>query len=72
MNLGCGVGTLTVTALGNETDYNYTVDCGIGTVRLGDRSYSGLDRSASVDNGADKTVAADCGIGMISLDFAQE
>ena len=69
MNLDCGVGTLEVTAAGSEKDYNYTLDCGIGSIRLGSQSYSGLDRSASIDNGADKTITADCGIGMISLDF---
>ena len=69
LELDCGVGTLDVTAAGNEADYNYSLDCGIGTIRLGSSSYSGLDRSKTIDNRADKQVHADCGIGMISLDF---
>lgn len=69
LELDCGVGTLGVTAAGNEADYNYSLDCGIGTIQLGSSSYSGLDRSKTIDNRADKQVHADCGIGMISLDF---
>ena len=69
LELDCGVGTLDVTAAGNEADYNYSLDCGIGTIQLGSSSYSGLDRSKTIDNRADKQVHADCGIGMISLDF---
>ena len=69
IDLDCGVGTLTVTAAGKEADYNYRIDCGIGTIQVGSQSFSGLDRSQTIDNQAGKTVSADCGIGMITLDF---
>ena len=69
IDLDCGVGTLTVTAAGKEADYNYRIDCGIGTIQVGSKSFSGLDRSQTIDNQAGKTVSADCGIGKITLDF---
>ena len=69
IDLDCGVGTLTVTAAGKEADYNYRIDCGIGTIQVGSQSFSGLDRSQTIDSQAGKTVSADCGIGMITLDF---
>lgn len=71
LELDCGVGTLDMTAAGRDVDYNYELDCGIGTITMGSRSFSGLDRSQIIDNGASKKVEADCGIGTITLDFEE-
>lgn len=69
VKLDCGMGSAMMTLSGRETDYNYELNCGVGMLQLGSRSYSGLDRSQTIDNGAEKTINADCGIGTILLDF---
>lgn len=69
VNLDCGMGSAEITLPGQETDYNYKLDCGVGMIRIGSRSYSGLDNSQSIDNGSERTITADCGIGQITLNF---
>lgn len=41
LSLDCGVGDVSLTAAGKETDYNYTLDCGAGEIRLDYGSSSG-------------------------------
>ena len=72
LELDCGTGQLTITIAGKEQDYNYELECGIGSIDIGGSSYSGLSSERSVDNGALHTISADCGIGEISLQFTGE
>ena len=58
-----------MTATGKESDYNYTLDCGIGSLELNGKSYSGLGREQNIDNQASKKIAMECGIGEIELNF---
>ena len=69
LELDCGTGQLSITVAGEEQDYNYDLECGIGSIDIGGSSYSGLSSEHSVDNGAPHTISADCGIGEISLQF---
>ena len=69
--LDCGIGRLKVNMAGSEADYNYRLDCGIGTLMLGEKSYSGLGGGQTVDNHAEKNIDADCGIGMLTINFTQ-
>ena len=67
-----GVGKLAIQLVGKEEDYNYQVECGIGSVSIGERSYGGLGTSQKIENpGAVKTVDLECGIGKIEMDFAE-
>ena len=72
LELDCDTGQLSITVAGEEQDYNYDLECGIGSIDIGGSSYSGLSSSHSVDNGAARTISADCGMGAISLRFAGE
>ena len=72
LELDCDTGQLNITVAGEEQDYNYDLECGIGSIDIGGSSYSGLSSSHSVDNGAARTISADCGMGAISLRFAGE
>ena len=70
MNLECGVGDANVLLQGSETDYNYTVDCGLGSVDIGDSiGFSGVASSRSIDNGSSRQIGIVCGVGDVTLSF---
>lgn len=67
VDLECGVGCLDICVQGRETDYNYTMSCGIGSIELNSRSYSGLGHEETINNNASKKITMECGIGDITL-----
>lgn len=68
----CGVGDLTVEVNGKESDYSYSLECGIGNITLGDNDYSGLGKEQKINNpGASGEIDLECGIGNISVTFAE-
>lgn len=72
LDLECGIGSLELTVQGQETDYDYNLECGMGEIQIGEKSYSGIARGASIDNGSGRLITAECGIGDIVLNFAEE
>lgn len=67
--LECGIGHLKLTLNGKEEDYDYEIQCGIGTVNLGSSSYGGLGASKRINNDADRKMNIDCGIGEVVVSF---
>ena len=67
--LKCGVGSITYTASGQEEEYNYDIECGVGEVICGDNSYSGLGKDRHIDNNADKDISIEGGVGSVIIDF---
>lgn len=63
----CGIGNVELDIDGEEEDYNYSVDCGIGTVIINSNSYSGVNARTRKNNDANDSFTLDCGIGKISL-----
>lgn len=82
-DIGCGVGEIVLTLMGNETDFIYNVDCGIGEVEIGGESFSGIGVSKSGHGYDDddeyhgdgshggKELSIECGIGSVSVDFRE-
>ncbi|MDL2295278.1 DUF4097 domain-containing protein [Lachnospiraceae bacterium OttesenSCG-928-E19] len=64
-----GVGTVNLLLAGQELDYNYDVDCGVGEVLIGSNSHGGLGHSRQIDNRANKDIDVDCGLGEVSITF---
>lgn len=71
LDLECGVGNLDIRIQGKETDYNYTLSCGIGEITLNSDEYSGLGREKIINNNAKKDISMECGIGNITLKCAE-
>ena len=69
LEVDCGTGQLTLCAEGTEDDYNYNLEFGIGSIRLGERSYSGIGGEESMDRGAAKDMDIECGIGEVVVTF---
>lgn len=64
-----GVGDISLSLLGSETDYNYEIACGVGSVRVGGSNYSSLGGEHIVDNQAGRTMDLECGVGSIEINF---
>ncbi len=68
-DLQCGVGSIEYTAFGQETEYNYDIECGIGEIVCGANSYSGLGRDQRIDNGAVREINIEGGVGSVIVNF---
>ncbi len=71
LELQCGVGMMELSMQGQESDYNYHMTCGIGSIALNGKDYSGLGREKTINNQAADQIVMECGIGEISLEFAE-
>ena len=65
----CAMGSIMVVCEGNQSDYNYDLECGMGNIRIGENSYSGIGRELWVENESIKTIKAECAMGEIILEF---
>lgn len=64
-----GVGSVNLNLQGNEDDYTYDVNAGIGSVRIGDNSYNNVSNKI-INSGNDANyLNLDSGIGDIDIDF---
>lgn len=63
----CGVGNMEITLTDSENAYNYSVQCGVGDIRINNNHYSSFGGKKNIDNGATKRVELDCGVGNIEL-----
>lgn len=64
-----GVGEVSLALTGNQTDYNYKIECGAGTISVEDDTYTMSNNDTDVNNHAPYTMDLECGVGMISVTF---
>ena len=71
VNGECGLGELDLTMTGDQEDYNYDLECGIGNMDVGSDSYSGIGKEDHISNtGADRKMDLECGMGNVSVSFS--
>lgn len=71
VNGECGLGELDLTMTGDEEDYNYDLQCGIGNMDIGSDSYSGIGKENHISNtDADRKMELECGMGNVSVSFS--
>ena len=64
-----GMGQIVLKLIGNSTDYNYTLDCGMGSLSVEDvYTIAGIG-SQDINNNAEKDIEASCGMGNIEVRF---
>lgn len=68
-DIQCSMGSVEMYLEMGEEDYNYAVECGMGSVEIGGRAYSGLAREQYVDNGAARQIDVDCAMGSVEIYF---
>ena len=67
-----GIGELDVELVGSPKDYSYSVECGIGSIRIGDKTYGGLGSSGTIEiDGVERMLTMECGIGEITVTFME-
>ena len=54
-----------------QSDFNYDVECGIGSVKIGNEEYGGVAFNKTIHNGQNREIEISCGIGEIQLSFEQ-
>lgn len=70
MQVNVGIGQVDVAMYGTESDYNYHIECGVGTIKIGENSYSGLASAHELyDADIEKQIKVECGIGEINIRF---
>ena len=71
-DLESGVGEINFTAIGNEKDYNYDLNCDIGSIVCGEREFTEIGSEYQIENQSDKTMSIECGVGEVNVQFQAE
>ena len=72
LNAETGTGKLFAELVGKQTDYSYNLECGIGQLKVGDSTYSGLGTEQNISNpSAERFAEIECGIGEIEIKFQE-
>ena len=70
LDVEAGMGQVSIFVNGAQEEYNYHVECGIGSVKVGDTTYGGLAAEDSVRReGATKEINVECGVGEVTILF---
>ena len=69
LDASCNVGNLELKLIGEQQDYNYSLSCDVGSIKVGDISVSGLGREKEIDNDADYDMDVSCDVGNIDVKF---
>lgn len=70
-NAECGMGSIITVIHGNENDYAYKAHVGLGEVKIGHNTLSGMSEHISSDNGKN-SLNVNCGMGAVKFKFVNE
>ncbi|MBQ0000464.1 MAG: DUF4097 family beta strand repeat protein [Clostridiales bacterium] len=65
----CGLGEMNLALTGSEKDYNYTLQCGLGSIKIGNNTHASIADREVIQNGSKKDIELSCGMGEIEIDF---
>ena len=65
----CDAGSIQVACEGSPKDYDYELECGIGSILIDKDSYSGIGNELKIDNNSQKSIKAECSMGEVILEF---
>lgn len=71
----CGVGQIVLQLTGREEDYDYDVNCSLGTVCINGITYSGISTDKEIthhDHHTGRTIHLECGVGDIEVTVEEE
>ncbi len=66
-----GVGSVNLNLIGNEKDYNYRYDIGIGEVKINDTTHTKGSSGDYLNNNAINDFDIDCGVGSIKINIKE-
>lgn len=69
LNAECAMGEMTYDLEGSIKDHNYDVECSMGNITVGNKSYSGIASEKKIDNNSNSDFNLECSMGNISVSF---
>lgn len=69
VSIDVGAGSASLHLTGHESDYDASVSVGLGNVRVGDTSFSGIADRNSHDNDGKIKLDVDCGLGNVNIEM---
>lgn len=67
--VSCGAGSIALALKGEERDFNYSLECGLGSIQVSDGiGIAGIGEEDR-DNNAGRDLDLECGLGSITVDF---
>ncbi|MEG0910464.1 MAG: DUF4097 family beta strand repeat-containing protein [Ruthenibacterium sp.] len=66
--IDCALGKVTLKTT-QPADYGYDIECGVGSVHIGDSHYSGLAKEVERNKNAKDFYKIDCGMGQVKISF---
>lgn len=67
----CGMGSATLDLTNRQQEFDYDLECGMGSIRAGDISIDGIAGEKKISNGADRTMEVECGMGDVEILFEE-
>lgn len=65
-------GELSLEVVGKKENYSYNLECDVGTIRIGEESYTGLGAEKTIKNpNAERFLEADCDVGNVRVNFTE-
>ena len=72
VDVECSLGQAELVLEGKEQDFNYELDCSVGSINLGSRNYSALADDTKINNSASKQCELECSMGEIVVSFSEK
>ena len=69
VKVDCAAGSVTLKHTGAEDEFNYEIDCAVGSAQIGKESFAGLASSKEIDNDASKTMEINVSAGSVEVKF---
>ena len=69
VKVDCAAGNVTLKPVGKETEFNYELNCTVGSIRVGKEELSELNEKKSIANNASKTMSLSVSAGDIEVEF---
>ena len=72
VDVSADAGELYLELVGKKENYSYNLECDVGTIRIGEESYTGLGAEKKIKNpNAERFLEADCDVGNVQIDFTE-
>jgi hypothetical protein len=68
-DITCGVGNVELNLDGEEDDYSYDIESGVGNINIEDDHYQSISDKRINNDGAVGAFKLDCSVGNITVDF---
>ena len=67
-DFNAGAANISLMLKGNQKDFDYDIELGLGNISVGDKRYSGI-ADKKINNDAQKKISLECGVGNIDVKF---